>query len=479
MLKNRIAQGAIVLLVAFGAWLAVAMTGYPSALKPRKYAPQTVLIDNVRLISMVPGAPEAQPNQAVLVLNGEIKAVGPAGSLTAPSDALIINAAGKTLLPGLIDAHVHIWDEAELAGYLAHGVTGIRNMSGMPFHLPLKQRIEHGRILGPDFITTGPIINSPGPNQQDNHILVTTADEARAEVRKQHAAGYTAIKVYSNLRRAPFMAVLDEADKLGMTVCGHTPEGARSFDAEHNVSFAVDFSESVGRFTTIEHVESIVWHGLHDKLDADAMQELAQELAAAHQAVTPTLIAHDNLVRVARSKGAYLDRPGTDTINPVLKLFTQGTYDYWSQQDPDAWEAPRARFYLKATKILHDAGVPLIVGTDAGIFTNIPGSSMTRELELLVKSGLTPHEALEDATRTSAEVLGFDKTGMIAPGYRANLLLVSSDPLANISRVENPAGVMVHGIWLDEDALADLAKGAAQTSYARSARHFLAMVLDK
>ena len=146
-----LALGGLVLLAAI--WLGVSATGYPRALKPMAPSP-VVLIDNVRLVSMAPGAPEAQENMAVLVVNGVVKDIGPAGSLAAADDGIVIDGAGKTLMPGLIDAHVHVWDEAELAGYLAHGVTGVRNMSGMPFHLPLQERIEDGRILGPDFITT-------------------------------------------------------------------------------------------------------------------------------------------------------------------------------------------------------------------------------------------------------------------------------------------------------------------------------------
>jgi cytosine/adenosine deaminase-related metal-dependent hydrolase len=135
-------------------------------------------------------------------------------------------AAGRTLLPGLIDAHVHLWDEAELAAYLAHGVTSIRNMSGLPFHLAVARDIDAGDLLGPDLVTTGPILNSPGPNQQDNHVLVTSAEEARAAVRRQHAQGYRTVKVYSNLYREAYEAILEESRRLGMALTGHTPEGA-------------------------------------------------------------------------------------------------------------------------------------------------------------------------------------------------------------------------------------------------------------
>ncbi len=480
---QRIIIAAIVLLVGLGVWLAAAMTGYPSALSPPKTLPAATRIDNIRLISMAPGAPQIQENQSVLIVDGVIAATGPSGSL-APPDNLstdeieIIDGAGGTLLPGLIDAHIHLWDEAELAAYLAYGVTTVRNMGGMPFHLNLAKRIETGRILGPDFATTGPILNSPGPNQQDIHQIVTTAEEARAAVQAQHKAGYRALKVYSNLYREAYEAILEEAKRLDMTVSGHTPEGGRGQGVPHEHPFDIAFEEVLDDgFATIEHVESIFWHGLRDQLDEDKMRALAERIAQSGAVVTPTLIAHDNLVRVAKSGGAYLSRPGTETLNPLISRFEKESYDFWSNADPETREAPRAAFYLKATGMLHEAGVPLIAGTDAGIFTNLPGSSMTRELELLVRAGLSPYEALTAATAAAGPAIGFADRGRIAPGYRANLILLTDNPLNDISAVEHPAAVMIGGVWLDEEALAKLHKAARHTSTMRTARRLAAMLM--
>lgn len=480
MSKHPIKLTILFIILGLILWLGLAMTGYPSALKSNREAPPAILFDNVRIVSMVPGAPDAEDNRAVLIVGDTIKEIGPAGSLQAPAGTLQFDASGKTLIPGLIDAHVHVWDEAELAGYLAHGVTGIRNLSGMPFHLPLKERIESGKILGPDFLTTGPILNSAGPNQSELQQIVETADDARQAVRAHYDAGYRILKVYSNLRREPYEAILDEAQSLGMAIAGHTPEGTRSAGIPNEQPFEIAFEDALPRgFQTIEHVESIVWHGLRDTLDEEAMRILAKKIAASGTVVTPTLIAHDNLVRVARSDGAYLDRPGVDTINPFLLFMDKGTRDFWSAQDPDRREAPRAEFYLKATRIMHEAGVPLILGTDAGIFTNIPGSSVTRELELYVEAGLTPHDALAAATRSGADALGWEKTGQIAPGYRANLVLLFDDPLKDVSAVEFPIGVMVRGYWLDEAGIEKLQDGARETSFLRSARRAIEMTLSQ
>lgn len=479
MTLKRYMFGIGILLLIGGLWLAREATSHPSVLEPSPSRPPAVLIDNVRLISMAPDAPRAEGHRAVLVVGDEITAVSDAGALTPPDGALIVDGAGKTLMPGLIDAHVHLWDEAELAAYLARGVTGLRNMSGLPFHLPLAERIASGEILGPDFQTTGPILNSPGPNEQVNHKLVSNGPEARKAVQEQYDAGYRELKVYSNLTREAYEAILEESRRLGMRVSGHTPEGTREHGMPFERPFSISIDESLGQeFVTFEHVETVAWHGLRGGTDEDQMRELAKRIAASGQTVTPTLIAHDNLVRVAASKGGYLDRRGVETINPLVVWFEQGNYEFWSGQDPNDYEGPRGEFYLTTTRLLHEAGVPLIAGTDAGIFTNIPGSSITRELELLVKAGLSPHDALASATRVSAEALGFHKTGIAAPGYRANLILLPDDPLNNISAVETPSAVMIGGYWLDEASLADMQKGARDTSFTRSALRVLAMWWD-
>lgn len=449
----------------------------PEALTPDAWPRQPVLIDDVRLVSMVPEAPQAQPGQAVLVEDGRITKVGAAGSLAPPEGTLIVDGAGMTLMPGLIDAHVHVNDEAALAAYLAHGVTGIRNMSGYPFHLSLAVRVVSGDILGPDFTTTGRILNSPGPNENVLQHLVTTAEEGRAAVRAQFRAGFRTIKVYSNLRREPYDAILDEAARLGMSVTGHTPEGVRSVGIPQERPFDIAWEASLGQgFTTLEHVETIVWHGLRDDLSENRMRALAAQLARSGEPVTPTLIAHRRLVLIAESGGGYLERPGSDMINPFMRFVEQGAEAYWSGVDASHYERPHSDFFVRATGLLHDAGVPLIAGTDAGGFGIIPGASLARELELLVDAGLSPHEALAAATRVSAEVLGFENTGRIAPGYRANLTLLPADPLQDVGTVEQPAGVMIRGQWLDAARLAALRAAAADASVVRSLWRALRML---
>lgn len=468
--------------MALTVWLWFIANHLPSTLEPGGPKPVGVLFDNVRVLSMVDERSVAQSAQAVLIMGDRITEIGAAGEIKAPEGVLVIDGQGYTLMPGLIDAHIHLSDELEFAAYLAHGVTGVRNMSGYPFHLRLTERVAKGQLLAPDFMTTGPILNSPGPNELILQTTVNTADEARSAVRDQHSAGYRHLKVYSNLTAEAFDAILDEAALLGMTVSGHSPEGGRTAGIPHKKPFEIPWSASLGRgLTTLEHIETIVWHGLRDKLDTEKMSLLAKGLANSEEAVTPTLYAHKRLVLIAKSKGTYLTRPGSDMINPLVTWFSKSAQQYWSSMDPTAYEAPHAEFFLLATRLLHEAGVPLLTGTDSGSFGIIPGESVARELQLLVAAGLSPFEALNSATRLNAKVLGFEKTGMILPGYRANLVLLPKNPLTEVAVVEFPVGVMIGGHWLDQqklDAMKHSARNSGSSSFFRSLIHVIEMKLS-
>lgn len=142
--------------------------------------------------------------------------------------------------------------------YLAHGVTIVRNMSGMPFHLDLAARIARQEIMGPRLPTKGPILNSDDPNSQISHQIVVDAESARSAVRWQYEAGFRRIKVYLNLKSDVYDAILGEAARLGITNTGHPPEGYRHAGIPLERPFDITFGEILDDgFETIEHVESI------------------------------------------------------------------------------------------------------------------------------------------------------------------------------------------------------------------------------
>ncbi|MBL0768258.1 amidohydrolase family protein [Sphingopyxis sp. DHUNG17] len=433
-----------------------------------------ILIRHVRLIDFSGTEPRIDDNQSVLVRGAQIVAVAPSTDLEASVGDRIVEGGGRTLVPGLVDMHVHIWDEAELGAYLASGVTTVRNMSGMPFLLEMRDSIAVGALAGPKIFTTGPILNSRGPNAQLNHQIVETADEARAAVQAQYDQGYRRIKVYSNLNEPAYLAILDEAARLEMPVTGHTPEGPRARGVPQQRPFAIDFADIVDDgFETIEHVESIVWHGLRNRHDRVAARALARHIAAQSVPVTPTLIAFANLSRIADTRGAHLHRAGTETLNPFIGSTEMEQFARWSSEDSSRAREQLA-FYRDFTRILSEEGVLLVVGSDAGIATNIPGVALHDELDLLIESGLTPYEAIRGATVNAAHVLGNGTSvGRIRPGYRADLLLVDGDPLTQIDVLRRPVAMVVDGRLFDKGDLDDLWQSAARTDADRTARNVL------
>jgi hypothetical protein len=441
-------------------------TGYQST--------DALFLKDFQIVSMTSTRPVVLNKTSVLVRKGMIVAVGPATSIEVPDGSMVIDGTGRTLMPGLIDMHVHVWDEAELPAYLAHGVTTVRNASGMPFHLEFKKQIASGELIGPRLVTTGPILNSPGPNAQVNHQMVEGAAEAREAVRKQHEQGYRRLKVYSNLTRESYEAIRDEASSLNMSIMGHTPEGVRESGIPHTKPFNIPFLEVIDDgFVTIEHVESIVWHALMDDLDDSKARILAKQIANAGVAVDPTLIAHRNLIEVARSNGDFLNREGVDTLNPFITEIEQELFTYWSAQPADVRQ-DFDRFYLRVVKIFHEEGVTLVAGTDAGIFTNIPGQSLIRELGLYVVAGLTPYEALKTSTLNAANVLDLkERLGQVKQGFVADLIILDGNPVEDIQHLQNLSGVITGGRWIDEKGLLDLRAIAANTSYERTRERVL------
>ena len=435
---------------------------------------EELLIRNVRLIDFAADDLRARDHQTVLIRDGQIAAVAPVGQLTQSPGAEIIEGHGRTLVPGLTDMHVHIWDKAELGAYLASGVTTVRNMSGMPFLLKMGDQIKRGELAGPRILTTGPILNSSGPNAQLNHQIVETAEEARAAVRDQFEQGYRRIKVYSNLRRPAYEAIRDEAKSLGIPVTGHTPEGVRRDGIPDLYPFDIAFNELLDdQFETIEHVESIVWHGMRNRHDAEKGRALARQIAQAGVAVDPTLIAFANLVRIAQTKGAHLQREGTETLNPFVRSTETAQSERWAQEDAARAQA-QLQFYIDFTRMLAEEGVTLVTGSDAGIATNIPGVSLHDEFDLLIKAGLTPVQILRAATINATHALDQeDEFGRIEVGQRADLLLIEGDPTSEIELLRRPSTVVAAGRVYDAQSLEALRQSASLTDAERTARNVL------
>lgn len=435
------------LLLACGAALLAA-----AALPDQRWA-GTYAFVNVTVIPM--DAERVVPDQTVIVRDGRITAVGPAGTTAVPDAAVRINGRGRFLIPGLAEMHAHVPSDPEYARevlflYMAHGVTTIRGMLGHPNHLALREQLNAGEVLGPRFWTSGPSVNGNS---------VPTPDVARRVAREQKAAGYDFIKIHPGLTRETFDALAAAADAAGIRFAGHVPAAVgvpRALEAGY---WSIDHLDG--------YMEPLVadgaarptsggWFGanLAPLADEDQLARIARATAAAGVWNVPTQTLMESYA-AAPDPEAFRGRP-------ELRYLPRQTREQWMTWTVtmDTAGPPadvRQRFIevrRKLIKALHDAGACLALGSDAPQVWNVPGHSIHRELEAMVAAGLTPYEALATGTRNVAEFFGVrDRAGTVEVGKWADLILLEGNPLEAISNTARRAGVMVRGHWLPRDAI--------------------------
>ena len=322
-------------------------------------------------------------SQTVLVENGHITAIGPSGDVQAPAGALRINGKDRYLLPGLIDMHVHI-RSAEVARYVDAGVTSVRNMWGYNELPALIRDIDGGTRKGPRIFSLTAGFDASPPQWPQTQIADDPAVLAPL-VDRQYDLGFREIKVYQRVSRAAYDTLVAIAKRKGMTFAGHMPP-----------LVGLNHVLASGQ-RSIEHLGG---YNVGSQLEAQA---------------TATVQA-----------GTY--------ICPTLAIQSQLS------------SSSRAADLRTITGVLHARGVKLLAGSDAGIDVTQPGTSLHEELEMLVRSGLTPFDALLGATRTAAEYLGqTSEIGTIVVGKEADLVLVRSNPLQNIGATRDIDAVIMNG----------------------------------
>lgn len=359
----------------------------------------------------------------------------------APEGVRIVEGRGRFLLPGLCDMHVHNWYAEEHVLFLANGVTTIRNMWGSPQHLRWARAIREGERLGPTLHTTGPILDGSPPIWQGS-VVVTTPSEARAAVQRQAAAGYPALKVYNRLSPETYAAIVEEAQARGLRVEGHVPAGV-----------GVETALASGQ-RSIEHLDGCFRWGA--EFDPVRTADLARRSLQAGAAHCPTLVVYRKVVPAEEARKLRTS-PEMRFVPPRLAATWDPDRDFRFKDLGAMQFAMVQRTHevrLRIVKGLHDAGVVLLAGTDAGNPFVVSGWSLHEELALLVGAGLTPQEALVAATRAPAAYLRSD-AGVIAAGKRADLVLLEADPLLDISHTRRIAGVMVRGRWMPREELAE------------------------
>jgi imidazolonepropionase-like amidohydrolase len=370
----------------------------------------------------------AVSNATVIVAGGRVLAAGNSAHTPVPPDARRIDVHGKTIIPGLWDMHAHLHQLEWIPVYIAAGVTSVRDMGNeLAFVTALRKTVESHRALGSNLHFAG-LIDGGGPNAF-GALSADTPEEGRAVVRQYHALGYEQMKLYSLLSPAVVAAICDEAHKLGMTVTGHIPNSL-------SLVAAIDSG-----------MDQVAHLPLRGDPRSDSVKRVIAHLRAKGTVIDPTASWGEI--------GGHSTAESVQNFQPVLQhlppALIQSRVSTWGSATVDTATAhARLARTLSAIRALHDAGVPIVAGTDEGV----PGFSVYREIELYVMAGMTPLDAIRSATSVSAKAMRADKdVGTIEAGKRADLLVLDANPLDNVSNIRSVKLVMKDGRLYESAAL--------------------------
>ncbi len=450
-----------------------------------------IALTHVTLIDATGARP--RPDMTVLLAAGRIVAVGQCAEVPVPHGAEVRDLAGRFLIPGLCDMHVHSSaEEIDLPLQIANGVTTVREMWGHPYLHQWRTRIEAGTLFGPRYVIGSPIIdgsptlwNGSGP-RPSAPIVVRTEAEARRAVRRVTRDGADFVKIYSRLSREAFHGIADEARRQGIRFGGHCPDavpvaeavraGLWSFEHLDGIwwSTSVRESELRRRIARIRidpadaygswfaQIGVLEWEGAttycHDKAE-----RLFSHLRRHRSWQVPTLTMLQRL-----------DVPG-DPDDLRMKYVPADEAAFWAQwadartkeRTPEQAAQHRELFRrrLRLVGAMRQADVPVLAGTDLGTTYLFPGFSLHDELALLVDAGLTPMQALQAATSAPATFLGLQRSqGTISVGKAADLVVLNADPLADIGNTRRIEAVVVRGRWISSAAREALLAGAARAA---------------
>jgi hypothetical protein len=396
-------------------------------------------------------------HHTVLVRGNTIVAVAPATQFAVPADARRVEGHGTSyLLPGLADMHTHVETAEDAALYVANGVTTVLQMGGkkiLPVRL-IRSGIADDTILAPQIFFA---LMVDGAVPLGGGWPVDSPATARAAVTIAKAGGYDFIKVYNQLSSADFDAIVDEAHKDGLAVVGH---GVRSVGLPDGL-----FRGQV----MVAHAEEFYYTAFGDKPDIAAIPDVVEKTYQSKAFVTPNLSAFEVISRQwgkPEQVQRLLRDPRTRYLSPETRLILANK-DY-GRRTGDIGSI--LEFLRHFTKALSDRGVPLLTGTDSPAIPGmLPGYSLHEDLRTLQEAGLTPFQALSAATRTPGEfiskyVLNSARFGIVSIGTRADLILVSGNPLQSFEVLKNPLGVMFGGHWkVAEDLHATLEANKIRT----------------
>ena len=422
---------------------------------------------------------------ATVVLRGpHIALVGKSSDVKVPSRAQVIEGRGKYMIPGFWDMHVHeifgAWlpeDEKVIPLlFVANGVTGVRDMGGDLE--PLKRwrsRIAAGEMVGPRMIISGPMLDGPVP-QFPSSAPITNATDGRRTVEELQKNGADFIKIQSLIPRDGYFAAADEAKKLGIVFAGHVPDKVRAVEASNAGQKSIEHLTGVfeGCSTVEDELMSKPRGPGRGQFLASYDPQRAKELIALFVRnqtwQVPTLYWEQGEWLIEKTNA------GPDQLAkfapPAWKertwpMFTRDITKGWST-DPIGDRERFVQAELKIVGEMHRASVPILAGTDTAAGVRVyPGFSLHSELELLVKAGLSPMQALQSATLNAGKYLGLADSGTIENGKRADLVLLDANPLEDIRNTRKIRSVVLAGRYFSradlDRLLRDVEEAAAHS----------------
>ena len=377
-------------------------------------------------------------NAVVILKDGKIAAAGPAATTPIPRGAEFVDAKGKSVLPGLWEMHAH-FEQVEWGPiYLATGVTTARDVGNeREFIVAARDAIAAGRGIGPRLVMAG-VVDGSGPFSL-GVIRVDTPEQAREQVQKYKAAGFQQIKIYSSVKPDILKVVTAEAHRLGMTVTGHIPFGMNAIQG---------IEDGMDQINHVEYLTPLMVDPKSETIDPDApnVKRVIKLLLEHHIVVDDTLALMEVILHPLDHPISAFE-PGILRVAPELRegLETIGVPPAKAGQSASTFRAMEA-----TVRVLHQAGVPIVAGTDQ----TVPGFSLDREIELYVKAGFTPMEAIQAATLVPARAMGMEKdSGTIEPGKRGDVIVVDGNPLENISDIRKVSAVFAGGRMFQPAAL--------------------------
>lgn len=421
------------------------------ALSAAGIAAQDLAITNVTVID--PSSAGVHSGRTVLIDAGVIRSVTSSGQGSSTASTAI-DGTGKFLIPGLWNMHTHLDSHAEtdLMMMVVNGVLNARDMGGDALMLAdLKARIADGELVGPTIRGAGAILEDRAWLTRarktfeglEHRLPVDNPEEARATIAMLDSWGVDLIKVRNLTDQRTLRAIVAAAEAHDLTVAGHEP-----------IVVDIDEAANLG-MTTFEHVPFISLTMPGKETDDERLVEVIDALLASGAYLDPTIIASNGLGKPLEERAAAIDRP-----DERYQYLPDSVKEQWLESlEDDAGPLPWAPMRERSFEMLiqmHEAGVPLLAGTDMGVPLTFPGFALHDELELMVDQlGLEPMAALRSATSAPASLFGV-AGGAIAPGMAADLILLDADPLENIGNTRTIRAVVVRGKLYDRAKLDEL-----------------------